>query len=467
MSSLRRSPAAVALLLAGATALLGDRTPPPLSAATERLRAYVRLDTGNPPGNERAGALFLKEALERSGVAAELLDVAPGRASVYARLRGTGRAPGLLLHHHIDVVPAGSRGWTRPPFAGDLNGLRLVGRGTLDCKGLGVAQLEAFLALASSGRPRLRDVVLLATADEETGGALGLARVAAERPEWLAGVGSAIGEGGSVEVVVDAARLFGLELHQKGALWLRVTAAAKGGHAAVPDGRNASERIVAALWRARAFCDSRPLRLVPSVERALRAQEAVARKARPPGPDEIRARLTADAAGLRRDLPPPLLALVSDTLAVRRLGSDGGSVNALAPRAWAELDVRLLPGTDPEAFRRELVAAMGDPSLTVETLLAADGGPPSPEGELFAALRRALLGRHPRAVVAPDVSPGLSENRLLRQRGIETIGVFPFRANYYDQAGIHGTDEAIRVDWFDEGVEVLKDAVTGFVTGPR
>src|SRR5262249_50264717 len=153
---------------------------------------------------------------------------APGRASLYARLPGTGNGRGLLLHHHIDVVPANPRGWRSPPFAAENEGPRLTARGALDDKALGIAELEAFLALAKRS-PRARDVVLLATADEETGGPLGVASVARRKPAWLAGVGDALGEGGEVETVVDEARFFGIEAAQKSVLRLRLTATGPGG----------------------------------------------------------------------------------------------------------------------------------------------------------------------------------------------------------------------------------------------
>ncbi|MBK9376705.1 MAG: M20/M25/M40 family metallo-hydrolase [Holophagales bacterium] len=179
------------LIAAGGPAAAGAFPP-----AVERLRAYVRLDTSNPPGNEIRGALYLKELLARGGVASEIFEPEPGRANLYARLRGTGSAPGLVLHHHIDVVPASAAGWLRPPFAAVVfNDLVLHGRGVLDTKGLGIAQLEAFLALKRSGRAPARDVVFLATADEERGGRLGVSAVYEKRPAWLAGVGEVLGEG--------------------------------------------------------------------------------------------------------------------------------------------------------------------------------------------------------------------------------------------------------------------------------
>lgn len=456
---------ALALLLASGV-LCAELPVPPLSKAAARLSDYVRIDTSNPPGREKAGVLFLKAILDRAGVPSETHETAPGRPSLTARIRGRTRAPGLLLHHHVDVVPAGGPGWDRPPFAGERNGYRLVGRGTLDDKALGIAQLEAFLAVAALGRPPERDLAFLASVDEETGGTFGLAKLVKERPAWFRGIGAAIGEGGTVEVVVDRARSFGVELSQKGALWLRLSAAGKGGHAAVPDGSNPSERLVSALERVRAFAARRPLRLVPAAARSFAARARVPRKVPAPSVASLTEALGSDPDRLRRALAPPDLALLADTITLTRLGSDAASVNAIARNAFAELDCRLLPDTDSRAFLAELTEAIGDRSVRVEVLLDAPGGPASPPGELFSRIATALAERHPGTVVGEEFGPGLSENRVLRGLGIETCGLTPFRVNYYDQSGIHGANEQIRVDWFDEGVEVLKRIVVSHVTAP-
>ncbi|HYN42159.1 MAG TPA: M20/M25/M40 family metallo-hydrolase [Thermoanaerobaculia bacterium] len=441
--------AALALLATGAAA--GEAGWP---RSVEWLRAYLRLDTSNPPGNEIRGALYLRGLLEKEGVEAEIFEPEPGRANLYARLRGTGREQGLLLHHHIDVVPASAAGWERPPFAAALfNDNLLYGRGVLDTKGLGIAQLEAFLALKRSGRSPCRDVVFLATADEERGGRLGVSAVFEERPAWLAGVGEVLGEGGDVETIVDRARWFGIEVQQKGALWLRLEAGGAGGHAASADESGPAVRVARAAARLAAM--PRPVRLEPVLERQLTALARV----RPPGQAASLRRIAADVArdpeGVRRQVTPWQKLLLSDTVAVTRLGTDSEAVNAHPRVAWAEVDVRLLPSTSPEAFLADAVKAIDDPGVKVTTLLSAKGEGASPEEGLYAVVRRVLESRFPGAVVAPVLGPGLSENRVFRSHGIRAYGALPFRVNYYDAAGIHGVNERMRVDWFAEGVETV------------
>lgn len=457
--------ATCALLVTGTAAGAGGGGLP-----LERLRAYLRLDTSNPPGNEILGANYLKGLLEREGVEAEIFEPEPGRASLYARLRGTGGEPGLLLHHHIDVVPANAAGWQRPPFAAVLfNDVLLYGRGVLDTKGLGIAHLEAFLALKRSGKALSRDVVFLATADEERGGRLGVSAVFEKRPGWVAGVGEVFGEGGDVETIVDRARWFGIEVQQKGALWLRLEAGGAGGHAASADESGPAARVARAASRLAAL--SRPVRLEPVLERQLVALSRV----RPPAEAATLRRIAADVArdpeGVRRRASPWQRLLLADSVSVTRLGTDSSAVNANPRVAWAEVDVRLLPSTSPEAFLADAVKAIDDPGVKVSTLLSARGEAPSPEEGLYAVLQRVLESRFPGAVVAPVLGPGLSENRVFRARGIRAYGALPFRVNYYDLAGIHGVDERMRADWFVEGVETVKRivreaAVPGAAPGP-
>src|SRR3989304_5364222 len=183
--------------------------------AIDLLRRYLTIDTTNPPGGEiagprllaeglaregpaRAAAPFLAEVLAREGLASEIAESAPGRASLVARLPGDGALGGVVLHHHIDVVYADRRYWSVDPFAGEVRDGFLYGRGALDMKGIGVLQLAAGPALKRSGPPLTRDVIFLATADEEAGSAFGAAWVAAERRHWLAGAEYALSEFGGI-----------------------------------------------------------------------------------------------------------------------------------------------------------------------------------------------------------------------------------------------------------------------------
>lgn len=429
-----------------------------------RLQHYLTLDTSNPPGNEKIAALYLKSILDEAGISSEIYEPSPGRANLYARLRGTTSAPGLLLHHHMDVVPASPAGWASPPFAAKIDFHRLVARGAVDDKSLGMAELEAFVSLHASERALVRDVVFLATADEETGGKFGVAAIRQARPEWLKGIGFALGEGGQTETVTDHQRFFGIEVTQKSALWLRLGVKGTGGHSASPAPGNSGNRLARALGRLAGW--DQPLVLSPAVEQMLSIWGAV----KPPSERDtyrLLPRLVKeDPARIRALLPSRILNLLSNTVAITRFGTDSAAPNILPASAWAELDCRLLPTTDSAEFRRELERRLDDPEVNVEVLLDAPGGPVSDQGALYQLLVATFKSRFPGVIVGPDVSLGVSENRLFRAAGIQAYGITPFRINIYDLAGVHGVMERIRTDWFLEGVETMKRIVRTFALSP-
>ena len=179
------------------------------------LRHYVGIDTSNPPGNELPAAQWLAQILASNGVHAEIIESAPRRASVYARIKGKRPDEGLLLLHHIDVVPANPSEWSQPPFAANLVLNQIYGRGTLDMKGIGICELRAFLDVANAGRQPERDLVFLAVADEESGSTLGMRWITEHRPDVLAGIRYALNEGGITEMQMERVTYFGIEIGTK------------------------------------------------------------------------------------------------------------------------------------------------------------------------------------------------------------------------------------------------------------
>jgi carboxypeptidase PM20D1 len=202
------------------------------------------------------------------------------------------------------------------------------------------------------------------------------------------------------------------------------------------------------------------MRLEPVTEKAFSAREGIG-KGRPVVAD-LKRRLVSDPERLRNELAPRDLALMTDTIAITRIGSDSLAQNAMARSAFADLDVRFLPSTDPDELIRWVRSTIDDENVKVEVVLRAPPGPDSPQTDVYLTIQSVLKQRFPAAAVVSDVSPALSENRLLRVRGIRTYGLTPFRLNIYDQSGIHGTNERIRTDWFEEGVETMKRIVAAW-----
>jgi len=201
----------------------------------EILRAYLRIDTTNPPGNEIAGARFLEEVLRREGIASRTVESAPGRANLVARLSGDGALGGIVLHHHIDVVYADRRYWAVDPFGGEIRDGFLYGRGAIDMKSTGILQLAAVLALKRAGTRLKRDLILLATADEEAGSAYGAGFLAEHHPDWLQGAEYAISELGGIEIDPHYRAPFAhIVISEKTGLPLRLIARGAPGHGSMP-----------------------------------------------------------------------------------------------------------------------------------------------------------------------------------------------------------------------------------------
>jgi acetylornithine deacetylase/succinyl-diaminopimelate desuccinylase-like protein len=224
--------------------------PSALSEAAGWLQQYLRIDTSNPPGNEGRAAAFLAGLLQRAGVASRVVANPEGRANLIARLsspKSGGRA--ILLLHHMDVVPPGP-GWTVPPFAGLIKGGLLWGRGAVDDKSLGIAQLAAMIDLQRRRVPLERDIIFLAVADEENGGLNGTGWLVAHHPELFQGVEAVIGEGGRSQTGAGGKLLWwGIEVAQKRPLWLEVSTSGRGGHGAGLNPESANHQLIQCLAR--------------------------------------------------------------------------------------------------------------------------------------------------------------------------------------------------------------------------
>ena len=214
--------------------------------AVRWLQDFIRVDTINPPGNEYRAVDFYSAIFEAEGIEYETAESAPGRGNIWARLEG-GDEPGLILLQHTDVVPAEEEFWTIDPLSGDIRDGVILGRGTRDMKGLGIIQLATFLSLHRSGVELNRDVIFLATADEEAGGYFGVGWLIENRPEIFDGVGILLNEGGGGSSNEDGDIVFGVEVTQKVPVWLRLNAIDTPGHGSSPRTTSAVTRIVSAL----------------------------------------------------------------------------------------------------------------------------------------------------------------------------------------------------------------------------
>jgi acetylornithine deacetylase/succinyl-diaminopimelate desuccinylase-like protein len=429
-----------------------------LSEPARWLRDYLKIDTTNPPGGEHRAAAWLAETLHREGIATRLLVTPEGRTSLYARLSAPAGAnrggQALLLLHHIDVVPAGP-GWTVPPFGGVVREGRLWGRGAVDDKSLGIAQLAAFVDLKRRKAPLERDVIYLAVADEENGGLRGTGWLLRQYPELFQGVEAVLGEGGRGQVDAGGRiAWWGVEVAQKRPLWIEVAVAGRAGHGSGLNPHSANHKLVQGL--------ARVLSLPPRWRVTAPARDFLQAL----GPLEndrwrdVFARIdeVVEASGPKEFLMPGMANLFLDTVQLTVL-EGGERINVIPARARAQLDVRLLPDTDADAFLAGLREALGE-GFDVRVLLTSPPAPASPpKGRFYRSLEE-TLGRE--APVVPLFIPGFTDSRFFRERGIPAYGVSPFAFPLGEPLGIHGPDERIPLAELDRGVERLRRLVARY-----
>ena len=411
------------------------------------LQDYIRINTINPPGNETRGARFFAEIFDAEGIEYETAESAPGRGNIWARLEG-GDAPGIVLLHHMDVVPADERFWSTDPLSGELRDGYIYGRGALDTKTSGILHLATFLALHRSGTPLSRDVVFMATADEEAGGFFGAGWLVENRPELFEDVGFLLNEGGGGSVVDDRV-LFGLEVTQKVPYWLRLTTTGEPGHGSRPLVSYASLELIAALERLRLH--EFEARVIPAVDAHFSGMASR-------HPEPWRTRFRDLAAAIRepdvlRELQlynPGLHTLTRNTCSITRF--EGSSkINVVSPEVWAEIDCRLLPDQDPDEWLEELGAVLG-PEVEVEVQMGFTPAVSTLDTELYRTVRDVTLETFPDATFVPQVVGGFTDSHFFRDLGIVSYGYSATATPAEDAAGVHGNDERVTEENVRRGV---------------
>ncbi|MBI4613971.1 MAG: M20/M25/M40 family metallo-hydrolase [Planctomycetes bacterium] len=438
--------------------------------ALGHLRALLAIDTTNPPGNEILAARYLESVLAREGLAGEIHEPLPGRASLVSRQRAApgnaGEGGALLLTSHTDVVAAEASRWTHPPFSGAVADGCVWGRGAVDMKSMTVYGLMAFLLAKREGWPISRDLILAAVADEEAGGEWGMGWLVNNRPEAVRAE-FALNEVGGFTLHLFGKRVYPVQVAEKGLCWFRLVAEGEPGHGSLPRPDSAVARLAAAVDRLarRPF----PMRVTPPAARFIRG---LARAAGPLRGLFLRALLVPGLSGPARRLVPRararhFQALLSDTANPTCLAA-GTKENVVPSRAVAVVDGRFLPGQTVEGFLEEVRRRVG-PGFSIETISAHAPTETSPDTPLFELLRETLEKADPGATVVPNLLVGYTDAAALSRIGVRTYGFTPMRLppEIEFSALFHGHDERIPLDAFRWGLECFVDAVKRFLTEPR
>ncbi|HZI21966.1 MAG TPA: M20/M25/M40 family metallo-hydrolase [Gemmatimonadales bacterium] len=431
--------------------------------AAALLSQYVAINTTNPPGNELKTAEWLKAVLAREGIDAQIFEPLPGKANLYARLRGDGGARPIILLNHMDVVLATPEYWKVDPFSGAVQDGFVWGRGALDMKGEAITQLMTLLTLKRAGVPLKRDVIFLATADEEVGAGVGAGWMVEHHAELVRDAEFLLNEGGTIRASASGRiEYYGVGTTEKSPFWLRVTTHGTAGHGSRPTPDNPVHRLVRALYRIASY--QTPLVVTPAVERYLRDLSTIETDpARRAWLADVRTALKDSAAvrALTADLT--YNALLRNTISITGLeGSD--KTNVIPPVASAALDVRLLPGQDPQAFLADIIRVVGDSSVAITpqgpTWPATESGT---DTDLFRAIVAAARARTPNALVTTPPLTGFTDSHYFRQLGIVSYGLSPFPLNQTESRGVHGNDERVSLDDLTFGVHFVYDVVAGVV----
>ncbi len=424
--------------------------------AVELLGAYLAIDTTNPPGNEIAGARFLAGVLTRAAIESQTVESAPGRANLVARLRGDGSLGAIVLHHHIDVVYADRRFWTVDPFGGEIRDGFLYGRGAIDMKSTGILQLAAVLALKRAGARLKRDLVFLATADEEAGSAFGAQYIAARHPEWLAGAEYALSELGGIEIDPHKRAPFAsIIISEKTGLPLTLIARGTPGHGSMPWPDTAPHRLIRAL--ARLLAAERPPRVLPEVQEYFRALARVLPPEEGRGFGDLAASLRDPGFRARFFVHRQRAAMVRTTFAVNMLRASE-KINVIPPEAVADVDCRVLAGDDPAEIREWVTRAVDDDHVRVEFVREPKVPNLSPpDTEMYKALVDTLARRAPGVVVAPEILVAFTDSWVFRRMGLAAYGWSPFILDDEEWRRVHGNDERISVDNVREGARAYTE----------
>ncbi len=423
--------------------------------ATQLLSDFIRIDTSNPPGREKAACDWLAGLFRREGLDdIAFYDASDGRENGVERMNmtvtmtGNGTKAPLILLSHTDVVPVERQYWNFEPFSGAVADGVIYGRGALDMKSMGIMELMAMFLIKRHGLPHTRDIVYMALADEEAGGAWGIDWIEAHHPELLEAE-YVINEGGwgTAEVFGVRRPAVNCSVSEKGPLWLKLTAEGRPGHASVPHDDNALDRLVRALQRVQDW--ARPVELVPELREYF--DRLHRNRVLEEGPSQG---FMEKLAGRN----PVARAILTNTVSATTIRA-GMKHNVIPGIAEATLDCRLLPGEDPEAFTQQVRDVIGDEKVRVDTVFASST-PASPiDTELFGVIESTVHDHVEEALVLPSVSAGFTDSRVFRKHGVTSYGFIPYILEMQEMMTVHGHNERITVENLRLGTQILFETV--------
>lgn len=404
---------------------------------------------GDGKGDEKAIADYVVSKLLEVGIASQIYESAPGRCNVVATIPGVNtERPGLVVHGHIDVVPASAEDWSVDPFSGEIRDGMIWGRGALDMKNMDAMMLAIVRNWARSGFKPPRNILLVFFADEEAGSIYGSRWMVKVHPELFNGYSEAISEVGGFSVTVgDGKRLYLIESAQKGINWMRITAQGRAGHGSLLNDENAItalaravEKIGNHIW---------PQRYTRTVK--VFFAELAKATGKPYDVSDLRP-LLKELGSTARMIGATLQNTANPTML-----EGGYKANVIPQSASAVIDGRFLPGYEEEL--KETIREIVGPDIKIETIVRDISLEVDFKGDLVEAMRNAILSQDPAGIPVPYTMSGGTDNKALSELGIIGYGFSPLKlpADLDFMSLFHGVDERVPIDGIIFGVRVLEN----------
>jgi len=430
------------------------------------LSDLVRINTVNPPGNESATAKYISAIFQKEGISNEVIEMAPGRSVVIARMQA-GPLPdpsnALLLLAHQDTVGVDAKKWNADPFAATIRDGYMWGRGSIDDKAMLAANIATIVELRRTGAHLTRDVLFLASDDEEQGGSASI-KVTIEKYWDKIACAYALNEGGRVMVKDGKVQYVGVQASEKVAYNVTVIATGSSGHGSLPKPDNAVVHLAAAVEKLGTYqVPAQPSTIT------LRYFEQLAKVEDDDIAKWMRALEQPERADLAvkhlSDESPMWNSMLRDTIAPTMLQA-GVRVNVVPSEATANLNIRMLPGHSIQELMGQFVKIVNDPQIKFQ--LAPDSGENSPGSELttplYQTIERLTTKEFPGAITVPLLGTGATDSSSLRLHKVQAYGLEPFPMIESDSSRVHGDDERIPVDGFHKGVIFLYHVVSDFAS---
>lgn len=422
------------------------------------LAELIRINTSNPPGNEIDAIEYCAHYLKSFGIEPRIIESAPRKANLIARIKGSGRTP-FLLTGHIDTVPADENGWRYPPFSGAIEEGELWGRGALDMKHFVAMSMVVLKELVNEGFRPKRDIILAITCDEEEGSVAGAKYLIEKCPE-LIDAEYGLGEVGGFSMNISGKRLYPVMTSEKGFAWLKISAEGESGHGSMPVKRNTIGRLGLAAWRLSNI--PLPLHITKDASEFLKILGTLA---------GLKGRLlklleynmtnefVIDKLIVNENQKRYFKALLRNTASPTIFGA-GEKVNVIPKTAYMKVDLRYLPGVSIEEAVDEVREVAGD-DLNIEVESYGEPVQFEYKTELFGIIKKVVEEEDSSAVIAPYLSPGFTDAKYFSKRGITVYGFTPLKFNkeFPYTSLIHSENERVPVDSLIWGKNVLKRIV--------